>query len=121
MNRRILCIGGSPCAGKSTVAERISKEYGAYYYKVDDHIDEFINLAAEKGYTTCKNCLVMTPEENWMRPPAMQRDEEFDIYDEMSEFVFDFLDKIDSDFIITEGAAYTPKILKNMGYRNILR
>lgn len=54
MNRRILCIGGSPCAGKNTVAERISKEYGAYYYKVDDHIDEFINLAAEKGYTTCK-------------------------------------------------------------------
>ena len=33
----------------------------------------------------------------------------------------DFLNKIDSDFIITEGAAYTPKILKNMGYRNILR
>ena len=120
MNRRILCIGGSPCAGKSTVAERISKEYGAYYYKVDDHIDEFINLAAEKGYTTCKNCLVMTPEENWMRPPVMQRDEEFDIYDEMSEFVFDFLDKIDSDFIITEGAAYTPKIIKKYGIQEYI-
>ncbi len=46
--KKVLCIGGSPCAGKSTVADRISKEYGANYYKVDDYIDEFINLAAEK-------------------------------------------------------------------------
>ena len=30
LSKKVLCIGGSPCAGKSTVAERISKEYGAY-------------------------------------------------------------------------------------------
>ena len=38
MSRRVLFIGGSPCSGKSTVAERISKEYGAYYFKVDDFL-----------------------------------------------------------------------------------
>lgn len=52
INKRILFIGGSPCSGKSTVAERIAKEYSAYYFKVD------------------------------------------------------------ADFIITEGAAYTPSVMK---------
>ena len=52
MKKRVLFIGGSPCSGKSTVAERISKEYGAYYFKVDDFLDEFINIAAEKGCPT---------------------------------------------------------------------
>ena len=54
MNKRVLFIGGSPCSGKSTVANRIAKEYGAFYYKVDDFIDKFINIAAEKGYSVCE-------------------------------------------------------------------
>lgn len=55
MNRRVLFIGGSPCSGKSTIAEQISEKYGAYYYKVDDFVDEFIDMAAKKGYLACKN------------------------------------------------------------------
>ena len=35
MNKKVLFIGGSPCSGKSTVVERISKEYGAYLEKTD--------------------------------------------------------------------------------------
>ncbi|MBD5543964.1 MAG: hypothetical protein HDR01_06945 [Lachnospiraceae bacterium] len=27
MNKRVLFVGGSPCSGKSTVAERISKHF----------------------------------------------------------------------------------------------
>ena len=27
-------IGGSPCSGKSTVAEMLSEKYGFYYYKL---------------------------------------------------------------------------------------
>lgn len=32
MNKRVLFIGGSTCSGRSTVAERISKEYDARYH-----------------------------------------------------------------------------------------
>ena len=42
MSQKLLIIGGSPCSGKSTAAERIAQEYGAYYFKVDDHLDELI-------------------------------------------------------------------------------
>lgn len=31
----IYYIGGSPCSGKSTVAEMIAEKYGFHYYKVD--------------------------------------------------------------------------------------
>ena len=34
MAKRVLFIGGSPCSGKSTAAERISKEYGADFSNV---------------------------------------------------------------------------------------
>lgn len=115
MSRRVLFIGGSPCSGKSTVAERISKEYGAYYFKVDDFLDEFTNSAAKKGYPACKNSIRMSPDETWMREPLIQCKEEFLIYDEMAEFVFEHLKKIDADFIVTEGAAYTPKVMTRYG------
>lgn len=31
---KIYYIGGSPCAGKSTVAEILSQKYDLYYFKV---------------------------------------------------------------------------------------
>lgn len=111
MNKRVLFIGGSPCSGKSTVAQRISKEYGAYYFKVDDFLGKFINIAAEKGYPICKKAVTMTSDENWMREPFIQCKDEFLIYDEISELVFEYLRGIDADFIVTEGAAYTPNIM----------
>ena len=46
MKKRVLFIGGLPCSGKSTVAERLSEEYGAYYFIVDDFVDTFIQIAA---------------------------------------------------------------------------
>ena len=41
-------IGGSPCAGKSTVAEILSKKYNLYYFKVDDFLDGYTKLGALK-------------------------------------------------------------------------
>ena len=30
MDKKKIFIGGSPCSGKSTIAERLSKEYNSY-------------------------------------------------------------------------------------------
>ena len=49
MKKRVLFIGGLPCSGKSTVAERLSEEYGAYYFIVDDFVETFIKTPADKG------------------------------------------------------------------------
>lgn len=46
-------IGGSPCSGKSTVAEAIADKFGFYYFKVDDFLDEYIAAGAASGKPVC--------------------------------------------------------------------
>jgi adenylate kinase family enzyme len=36
----IYILGGSPCCGKSTIAEKICEKYGIQYYKVDNYLDK---------------------------------------------------------------------------------
>ena len=112
MSQKLLIIGGSPCSGKSTAAERIAQEYSAYYFKVDDHLDELIKQASDNGSTACKAIQHMSPEEIWMRDPKIQCKEEFTIYREIAPFVFEKLNALDAEFIITEGAAYTPEVMR---------
>lgn len=38
----IYFIGGSPCSGKSTVAEILSRKYDLHYFKVDDYLDTYM-------------------------------------------------------------------------------
>ena len=42
----IYFIGGSPCSGKSTVAESLSDKYDLYYFKVDDYLNQYTNRGA---------------------------------------------------------------------------
>ncbi|MBR6070727.1 MAG: hypothetical protein IKP78_09080 [Ruminococcus sp.] len=118
--RKILFIGGSPCSGKSTVAERLSQEYGAHYFKVDDLLGELIKVSADRGCPVCASISAMSPDEIWLREPQIQCDEEFFIYDELSEAVFERLCGISADFIVTEGAAFTPRIMAKRGITNYI-
>ncbi len=120
MERRILYIGGSPCSGKSTAAQRISEKYGAFYFKVDARLAKYIRLAAAKGCPCCKKVLRLSAEEIWMRDPAEQCEEEFRIYEEISAFVFADLDGVGEALIVTEGAAYTPEVMSARGTRDYI-
>ena len=102
-------IGGSPCSGKSTVAELIAKEYGLYYFKVDDFTENYVMRGAEKNKSICRKQKGMTPEQIWMRSPEEQNIEELQFYREIFEFILEDISKIDSaNGIITEGAAFLP-------------
>jgi len=57
MDKKILFIGGSPCSGKSTVAERISKECGAFYFKFAVYCYEKTNCSV------CKILIMKMPNE----------------------------------------------------------
>lgn len=123
IEKTVYFIGGSPCSGKSTIAEMFAREYGMYYFKVDDYLEKYMRLAAEKGRSTCKKSIKMKPDEIWMRDALVQCDEEFRIYEEIAEFVFEDLQRIDAKAVITEGAAYTPTVMKHSrsnGYISIV-
>lgn len=113
---KIYYIGGSPCSGKSTIAEMIAKEHNLYYFKVDDYLEEYISKGKQKGKQASTKISTMTPEEIWMRPPEEQSDEELEIYREMFEFIMNDLKEINvPNGIITEGAAYLPELVKMAG------
>lgn len=112
----VFYIGGSPCSGKSTIAEALSERYGLHYFKVDDHLDRYMQLAADDRKPYCRKALSLTPEQIWIRQPIVQCEEELRIYEEIFEYILADLENIDSqNGIITEGAAYLPALTKTAG------
>lgn len=111
----IFYIGGSPCSGKSTVAEALAKRYGLAYFKVDDHLEAFIAQGAAAGLPVCQRILRMSADETWLRPPSVQCREEFDFYAEIAPFVADRLAALNAPRIIAEGAAFLPSLMQMQG------
>ena len=107
-------IGGSPCSGKSTIAEILSEKYSLYYFKVDDFLDKYIKIGAERGYTICKKQDSLSAEQIWMREPMIQCKEELLVYKEIFGFIMDDLKQIGCKGIVTEGAAYLPELMKQI-------
>ncbi len=106
-------IGGSPCSGKSTIAGLLSEKYGLAYFKVDDHLEQYMALGAADGKPCCKAAQKMTADEIWMRPPALQCREELEIYQEIFPYIQADLNALDAPAgIITEGAAYLPLLMQ---------
>ena len=110
----IYYIGGSPCSGKSTVAEILSEQYDLYYFKVDDFLDSYTKQGALKGYPVCRKQVELTPDQIWMRDPVLQCTEELIYYEEVFEFIERDLEQIKNvNGVITEGAAYVPGLIRD--------
>lgn len=111
----IYYIGGSPCSGKSTIAQRISERYGLSYFKVDDHLERYLKAGASGGKPACGRVQAMSPDQIWMREPLVQCEEELLIYREIFESILKDLEQTDCENgIITEGAAYLPELIKSV-------
>jgi len=112
----IYWIGGSPCSGKSTIAEMIAQRLGMDYFKLDDLLDDLIAQAAQTGGIACREVSSMTPEQIWMRDPKEQCREEFAIYREIFPFATEKLSAAaDRRPIITEGAGWLPGLMQSIG------
>ena len=77
--REIYYIGGSPCSGKSTIAEMLAAEYAFDYYKLDDRLEPHMKLAALEGKPYSLAALALDFEQMWMRDPKQQANEELAI------------------------------------------
>jgi adenylate kinase family enzyme len=105
-------LGGSPCSGKSTIAERLEKEFGFQYYKVDDHEREHSKRSDPMLHPIMHQYATMSWDEIWMRPVQDQVEEEFEYYRERFEMIAQDLAMYHTEKpIILEGAAYLPELL----------
>ncbi len=109
----IYFIGGSPCSGKSTIAQALSEKYALHYFKVDDYLDKYMKMAASDKKECCTRVKQMSPDQIWMREPLVQCEEELLIYEEIFDYIIADLEKMEcKNGIITEGAAYLPALVK---------
>lgn len=110
----IYCIGGSPCSGKSTVAEALAAQYDLACFKADDYLDEFTARGAAEGLPVCTRIKRMSPDETWMRPPRIQCREELAYYTEIFPFVQEKLRQLPHARVIAEGAAFLPCLMQGI-------
>jgi len=114
-NMEIYYIGGSPCSGKSTVAEALAARYGLTYFKADDCLDELITKGAAAGLPVCERICRMTAEETWMRAPEIQCREELDFYAEVHGLLMRRLNALESAAVVAEGACFLPQLMHAAG------
>lgn len=109
-------IGGSPGSGKSTIANKLSKEYGFAYYKLDDFLFRYMKKAARDGMPHSRLARSLDQEQTWMREPRLQADEEFAIYREIFPYALSAIEKLRiKKPVIAEGAGFTPELMAEQG------
>lgn len=111
-------LGGSPCSGKSTIAERLLNDFDMPYYKVDDHASRHIEQANNQDHPTIYAYAQMSWDEIWSRPVDLQVREEFAFYKERFDMVLDDLSSLISQRqILMEGAAFIPSLVHAWGIK----
>ncbi|TLS53453.1 hypothetical protein FE782_04060 [Paenibacillus antri] len=107
-------IGGSPCAGKSTVARRLSGEYGFRYYKCDDCYDDHMARSTAERHPAMYSIKDFTWNQVWSskfcaEPVDRQIRDVIAVYEEQFQLILEDLLALPSDTkIVVEGAALLP-------------
>lgn len=113
---KIYFIGGSPCSGKSTVAEMLIDRFAFHYFKIDDYLDRYIKRGATAKKPICLKQEQLSSDQIWMRDAHVQADEEWQFYDEIFEYIMEDIQALpNSKPIIAEGAAFKPDLMNQLG------
>jgi len=118
-----LILAGSPCSGKSTMAQLLAAEFALPYYKVDDFEQDHMQRSRIDRHPVMARYTAMNCNDIWMRPPALQTAELFDFYGERWEMIVEDLQPYDPERpLLLEGAALLPDLLNETDARreNIL-
>src|SRR5215204_1837929 len=79
----VLWIGGSPCSGKSSVAEALVARHDLAYYRCDEAYFRHVAIANQELYPKLFRASQASPEEAWIRRGVHQMiEDELEIYRE---------------------------------------
>lgn len=108
----IYWIGGSPCSGKSSIAEKIVDKYGFEYYKCDDYMWNHIDIGVSRNIPIMHKLKNLRIDELWLRNIEEMVDDEIEFYNEEFSIIEEELLLLPRDKnIIVEGAAIMPQIV----------
>ena len=108
----LLLVGGSSCAGKTTLCRTLSEQHGIRCFSIDDHLGEYALKGQENGFPVCLHQEQLSPEEFWMRDPVEMCEELIGFYREIFPFVIeDLRSAAEKGPLIAEGIALMPDLV----------
>ncbi len=109
---RTCWLGGSPCAGKSSVADLLAERYGLAVYRCDDAYFRHTQLCNPQDQPTLHAITAMSWDEIWMRPVDVQVTAEFAAYREEFPMILADLRAMPHDRpLLVEGCALLPELV----------
>jgi 2-phosphoglycerate kinase len=112
LQRPLLWLGGSPCAGKSTVADAIAARFGWEVYRCDAAYARHVAEADPQHAPTLTRIGHLHGDALWMRPVAEQTATEIALYREEFAFILRDIAALSGDEpVIIEGAALLPELV----------
>jgi hypothetical protein len=114
--QRFYWIGGSPCAGKSSVAAALARRYGLGHVECDSGSNERVARMAGHGLPAFDELTALSTCQRLSRPPEWQAERELEFYREQFGFLLAELAALPSDEpAIVEGADLLPDLLQVAG------
>lgn len=108
----IYWIGGSPCSGKSTIAELLADRHNLHYYRCDDAFDRHQQASNATDQPTLHQLGTLTSDAIWLAPVAEQLQRAIAIYREEFAMILADLEALPADRpILAEGAALMPALV----------
>jgi adenylate kinase family enzyme len=116
-------LGGSPCSGKSTIAEMLAAQYDLCYYKADDHDPEHMQQAKPEQQPVMFKYARIGWDEIWSQSVETLLTDELAYYRERFPFVLNDLSQITDDRpLLLEGVAFLPDLIHryNVNPKNVI-
>ena len=105
-------LGGSPCSGKSTIAEMLVAKHGFQYYKSDDYDLAHMQRSQPDQQPVMFKTSKMSWDEIWSRSPSELLKDELTYYHERFPFILDDLFQLELQTpAVLEGAAFLPDLI----------
>ena len=108
----IYWIGGSPCSGKSTIADQLAARHNWVAYHCDQSFAAHVERANPDREPWLDKVRTLVWDDFWMRPPDVQLRNVIEVYAEEFPMIVDDLLALPSDRpIVAEGTALLPELV----------
>ncbi|MCB0063601.1 MAG: hypothetical protein KDE19_15870 [Caldilineaceae bacterium] len=105
-------LGGSPCSGKSTIAELLADRYNLHYYNCDHAFARHQQASDPAAHPTLHRLATLSSDEIWLVPVTEQVEREIAIYREEFSLIVADLEALPTERpILAEGAALLPELI----------
>lgn len=113
--QHVYWIGGSPCSGKSSIADQLAVRHGWQVYHCDQSFDVHVERATPERQPWLGRVRTLVWDDFWMRPQDVQLRNVIEGYAEEFPMILDDLLALSVDRpIVAEGTALLPELVSEV-------